>query len=282
MALAAATDLERLVRREHASPHDILGAHDIVGGVVIRTFRPSAAAVRALPETGEAVELECVHPGGVFEGVVDGAELPFAYKLEVDYGESGTITIDDPYRFLPTVGELDLHLVGGGRHEELWTRLGAHVREVDGVRGTAFSVWAPAGRAVSVVGDFNFWDGRMHPMRAMGASGVWELFLPDVGSGARYKYEILAPDGEIRLKADPLAFATEVPPKTASVVHEPTYEWADEKWLEERRNAKPLDGPMSIYEVHLGSWRLNPMEGNRSLTFLELADELSAYALDMG
>src|SRR4051794_16168745 len=274
MALAAATDLERLVRREHASPHDILGAHDTDGGVVIRTFRPSAAAVRALPETGEAVELECVHPGGVFEGVVDGAELPFAYKLEVDYGESGTITIDDPYRFLPTVGELDLHLVGEGRHEELWTRLGAHVREIDGVRGTGFSVWAPAGRAVSVVGDFNYWDGRLHPMRAMGASGIWELFLPGVDSGARYKYEILAPDGEIRLKADPIAFATEVPPKTASVVHESTYAWNDEKWLAERRKSEPLNGPMSIYEVHLGSWRLNPLEGNRSLTYVELADEL--------
>src|SRR3954447_11668698 len=282
MALAAAPDLERLVRREHAGPHDVLGAHQVANAVVIRAYRPNASAVKAIPETGDPVELKLIHPGGVFEGVADAAELPLAYRLEVDYGDSGTVTIDDPYRFLPTVGELDLHLVGEGRHEELWTKLGAHVREIDGVRGTAFSVWAPAGRAVSVVGDFNFWDGRLHPMRAMGASGVWELFLPGVEAGARYKYEILAPDGEIRLKADPLAFATEVPPKTASVVHESTYEWADEKWLEERRKAKPLDGPMSIYEVHLGSWRLNPMEGNRSLTFLELADELSAYALDMG
>ena len=119
-----------------------------------------------------------------------------------------------------------MYLLGEGRHEELWQRLGAHVREVDGVRGTAFAVWAPSARAVSVVGDFNFWDGRVHPMRSMGASGIWELFLPDVVSGAHYKYEILAPDGEIRLKADPVAFETEVPPKTASVVHEPQHEWA--------------------------------------------------------
>src|SRR3954463_3210513 len=153
---------------------------------------------------------------------------------------------------------------------------------MDGVRGTAFAVWAPSAKAVSVVGDFNFWDGRMHPMRALGAAGVWELFLPGVDAGARYKYEILAPDGEIRLKADPIAFATEVPPKTASVVHESTYDWTDAEWLESRRNAQPLHGPMSIYEVHLGSWRLNPLEGNPSLTYLELADELSAYALDMG
>src|ERR1044072_7119482 len=261
MALAAATDLEPLVRREHASPHDILGAHAADGAVVIRAFRPSAASVRAVPATGDAVELEQIHPGGVFEGIIAGAELRLAYTLEVDYGEAGTVTIEDPYRFLPTVGELDLHLVGEGRHEELWTRLGAHVREGDGVRGPAFSVWAPAARAVSVVGDFNFWDGRVHPMRAMGASGVWELFLPDVGSGARYKYESRARDGETRLKADPVAFATEVPPKTASVVHESTHEWADEKWLEERRNAKPLDGPMSIYEVTLGSRRCEPARG---------------------
>jgi 1,4-alpha-glucan branching enzyme len=130
MALAAATDLERLVRREHASPHDILGAHPTDDGVVVRTFRPTATSGRAIPASGDPVELELVHPGGVFEGIVEGAELPLAYQLEVDYGGSGAVTIDDPYRFLPTVGELDLHLVGEGRHEELWTRLGAHMREV--------------------------------------------------------------------------------------------------------------------------------------------------------
>ena len=154
--------------------------------------------------------------------------------------------------------------------------------EVDGVAGTAFAVWAPSARAVSVVGDFNYWDGRIHPMRTLGSSGIWELFLPGVGAGASYKYEILAPDGEIRLKADPVAFETEVPPKTASVVHDPQHVWADEEWLEERRKSNALEGPMSIYEVHLGSWRLNPLEDNRSLTYLELADELSAYAKDMG
>jgi 1,4-alpha-glucan branching enzyme len=135
---------------------------------------------------------------------------------------------------------------------------------------------------VSVVGDFNFWDGRVHPMRSLGASGIWELFLPGVGAGVRYKYEILAPDGEIRLKADPLAFATELPPQTASVVYESAYEWADADWVAARGESAPIDAPISVYEVHLGSWRLNPLEGNRSLTYLELADELSAYARDMG
>jgi 1,4-alpha-glucan branching enzyme len=278
-----AADLQRLVRREHPGPHDVLGAHPAPdGGVVIRAFRPSATGVRAVPEGGGPVELALVHPGGVFEGVVAGAALPLRYALEVDYPDAGTVLVEDPYRFPPTIGELDLHLVGEGRHEELWTRLGAHVREVEGVRGTAFAVWAPAARAVSVVGDFNVWDGRVHPMRALGASGVWELFLPGVEPGARYKYEILAPDGEVRLKADPVAFAAELPPRTASVVHASAHAWADADWLERRRRFTPQDGPMSIYEVHLGSWRLNPLDGNRSLTYLELADELAAYALDMG
>jgi 1,4-alpha-glucan branching enzyme len=281
MPTAAARDIERLIRREHPDPHSVLGAHPHEGGVVVRALRPAAAAVRAVVG-GETVALECVHPGGVFEGVIEGAELPLDYRLEVDYPEAGTVTTDDPYRFLPTIGELDQHLIGEGRHEELWEKLGAHVREMEGVTGTAFAVWAPSARAVSVVGDFNYWDGRVHPMRMLGASGIWEVFLPGVGSGAAYKYEILTPDREIRLKADPLAFATEVPPKTASVVWQSEHEWNDAKWLERRAKGRPLQEPVSIYEVHLGSWRLNPMEDNRSLNYLELADELAAYALDMG
>ena len=274
-------DAELLLARQHAQPHAYLGAHQDNGNVVVRAFRPAAAHVTAVAD-GTRAELERVHPGGVFEGRLEGAELPLRYTLEVDYGDSGTIEVEDPYRFLPTLGELDTYLLGEGRHEELWEKLGAHVREVEGVAGTAFSVWAPAARSVSVVGDFNYWDGRLHPMRSLGSTGIWELFLPGVGAGAHYKYEILAPDGEIRLKADPVAFETEVPPKTASVVHHPEHEWADEDWLAARRRAKSLEGPMSVYEVHLGSWRLNPLEGNRPLTYLELADELSAYALDMG
>jgi 1,4-alpha-glucan branching enzyme len=277
------TDAEQLAARSAADPHSFLGAHpDGNGGVVIRAFRPAARAVRVLTADGERADLVAVHPGGVFEGRLAGASLPLDYELEVDYGEDGTYTVGDPYRFVPTLGEIDLHLVGEGRHEELYAKLGAHVVEHQGVQGTAFAVWAPNARAVSVVGDFNSWDGRLHPMRSLGASGVWELFLPGVGSGANYKYEILARTGELRLKADPVAFATELPPKTASVVHASQYEWADSAWLAARRQTSHLDRPVSIYEVHLGSWRLNPLEGNRSLTYLELADELAAYATDMG
>jgi 1,4-alpha-glucan branching enzyme len=280
--IAAAPDLERLVRREHGDPHSILGAHPYDGGVVVRALRPAAAHVKVHTGDGDDVELEQVHPAGIFEGVVPDAGLPLDYELEVDYGDSGSYTLRDPYAFLPTLGELDVHLAAEGSHEELYARLGAHVIEHQGVKGTAFAVWAPSAKAVSVVGDFNSWDGRLHPMRALGSSGIWELFLPEVGPGACYKYEILTPDGEIRLKADPYAFATEVPPKTASVVFQPKHRWKDKKWLEHRKECVPLDEPISIYEVHLGSWRLNPLEDNRSLSYRELADELSAYAKDMG
>src|SRR5215203_5105155 len=260
------TDADRLNAREHPQPHAYLGAHADGDGVIVRAWRPAAAAVSVVAGKGKPVALDQVHPAGVFEGRIAKAKLPLEYRFEVDYGDN-TVTAEDPYRFLPTVGELDLHLVGEGRHEELWQRLGAHVTELDGVRGTAFAVWAPSAKSVSVVGDFNFWDGRMHPMRSLGSS---------------YKFEILTQDGEIRLKADPMAFEAEVPPKTASVVHEPAHVWADEEWLRSRRESEPLKGPVSIYEVHLGSWRLNPLEDSRSLSYLELADELAAYARDMG
>jgi 1,4-alpha-glucan branching enzyme len=274
--------LNRIARRQHADPHSVLGAHAYDGGVVVRAFRPEAERVVARLDDGTAVELRQAHPAGVFEGMVEEATLPLRYELEVAYPDGNTFTLHDPYAFVPTIGEADLHLFGEGRHEQLWCRLGAHVRELDGVTGTAFAVWAPAGRAVSVVGDFNSWDGRLHAMRSMGSSGVWELFVPDVEPGQRYKFEILTREGSLRLKADPYAFEAEVPPETASVVHRSAYEWTDGAWLKRREASEPLGEPMSIYEVHLGSWRLNPLEGNRSLTYVELADELADYVQDMG
>ncbi len=289
----AASELDALVRREHSNPHSVLGAHPQNGGVVIRALRPAASSVTVRADGKPAVELKRIHPGGVFEGEIKGAELPLHYQLDIDYGDGAEFTIDDPYAFLPTIGELDQHLIAEGRHEELYDKLGAHVREIEvpaphpqpRVTGTAFAVWAPSARAVSVVGDFNSWDGRLHAMRTLGSTGIWELFLPGIGPGMNYKYEILTQDHQILLKADPYAFATEVPPKTASVVFEPHHEWSpnDAQWLRTRASEPPaLERPLSIYEVHLGSWRLNPLEGNRSLTYLELADELSAYVKDMG
>jgi 1,4-alpha-glucan branching enzyme len=280
----ATRDLEALVRREHHNPHGVLGAHPATGGVVIRALRPAAASVTVILDDGSRHAMELIHPGGVFEVTLDGAELPIHYQLEVGYGPAGTFTIEDPYAFTPTLGELDLHLIGEGRHEEIYERLGAHVREHQGVRGTAFAVWAPAARAISVVGDFNSWDGRLHAMRSLGSSGIWELFLPGVEPGQRYKFEILTSERELTLKADPYAFQAEHPPKTASVVFERHHRWSDGDldWMRARHAWTPYDKPVSIYEVHLGSWRLNTLEGNRRLTYLELADELAAYVTDMG
>ena len=279
---ALEADIDRLVARDHATPHDVLGAHPAGSGVVVRAYRPDATAVRVVPARGNVVALESRHPAGVFEGRLPRRQLPFRYSLEVEYADGTTVTLDDPYAFLPTLGELDLYLAGEGRHEELYERLGAHVHEIDNVGGTAFSVWAPAARSVSLVGDFNGWDGRLNPMRALGSAGIWELFVPGVGDGARYKYEVRTHDGSLLLKADPVAFAAELPPATASVVHRSRHEWHDEAWLERRRIEPALDRPISIYEVHLGSWRRNSLEGNRSLTYLELADELGAYVVDLG
>ncbi len=278
----ATTELDALVKREHSNPHGVLGAHRENGGVVLRAYRPAACAITAQLADGKEVALEEIHAGGVFEGTVEGADLPLRYSLEIDYGDGGTFTIDDPYAFPPTIGELDLHLFGEGRHERVYDMMGAHPMELEGVQGTAFAVWAPAARAVSVVGDFNSWDGRLDAMRSLGPGGVWELFVPGVEPGARYKYEILTADGELRVKADPYAQEAEPPPRTASVVHKPRHEWRDAEWLERRAAQQPLAQPMSIYEVHLGSWRLNQLEDNRSLSYLELADELSAYARDLG
>jgi 1,4-alpha-glucan branching enzyme len=278
--MTLASEIELVVRREHADPHHVLGAHPSNGGVVVRTYRPAADKVLARPDGGDAIPLEQRHPAGLFEGLVSGAELPLRYELEVSYPDGNTFTLHDPYAFPPTIDELDLHLAGEGRHEDIYERLGAHVRELDGVTGTSFAVWAPSARAVSIVGDFNSWDGRLNPMRSLGASGLWEIFLPGVEGGAAYKYEILTQSGEIRMKADPFALETQVPPRTDSVVYRSRHRWKDSAWLDARRPAH--DRPVSIYEVHLGSWRLNPLEGNRSLTYTELADELAAYVKDMG
>ena len=276
-------EIELVVARRHWDPHQVLGAHAVDDGVVVRAFRPDAREIRARVDGTEPVTLGQRHPAGMFEGFVHGGTLPLrVYELEVSYPDGNVYTLRDPYAFAPTLGDLDLHLVGEGRHEELYKRLGAHVREIDGALGTSFAVWAPAARAVSVVGDFNSWDGRLHAMRVLGTSGIWEIFIPGVVEGAAYKFEILTEGGDIRMKADPLAFQTVLMPRTDSIVHRSHHVWRDAAWMEQRRATQPHERPMSIYEVHLGSWRLNPEEGNRSLRYHELADELAAYVTDLG
>ena len=280
--MTVAREIERLVARNHHDPHGVLGAHPSRGGVVVRAFRPGAEQIVVVPDSFEPVRLRRLHRDGVFAGGVAGASLPFEYVLEVSYPGGRTVTVRDPYAFRPTLGELDLHLTAEGRHEELYERLGAHPLRTDGSDGVAFAVWAPNARSVSVVGDFNDWDGRLHAMRSLGGSGIWEIFLPGVEPGARYKYEIRAANGSILLKADPYAFAAEEPPKTASVVFRSKHVWHDAAWLERRAASNPWHEPFSAYEVHLGSWRLNPLEGNRSLTYAELGEELAEYVTGLG
>ncbi|WP_026912228.1 1,4-alpha-glucan branching protein GlgB [Patulibacter minatonensis] len=277
---ASPADVAALVARDLADPHRLLGAHPTKDGAVVRVWRPDAYGVVVHPESGDPVEAERIDDAGLFQVEVPGAEVPLRYGLEVDYGQHGTFPVDDPYRHAPTVGDLDLHLMGEGRHEALWERLGAHVRELDGVRGTSFAVWAPNARSVSVVGEFNGWDGRLHPMRTLGASGVWELFVPGVGDGQPYKYELRTQDGTLKLNADPFAFQTLVPPETDSVVHETAHVWQDDDWVARRNATDHLAAPMSVYEVHLPSWRRG--DGDALLSYAELGEQLGDYAVEMG
>ncbi|MBD0329344.1 MAG: 1,4-alpha-glucan branching enzyme, partial [Thermoleophilia bacterium] len=272
--------VDALVAGVHHNPHSLLGPHERDGELVVRVWRPAAEAVAVVADDGDRLELRRTRAEGLFEGTLQAGRA--AYRVEAEYRDGTMVAAPDPYAFRPTLGELDLHLLGEGRHERVHDALGARVTEVDGVAGTAFAVWAPNARGVGVVGDFNLWNPLAHPMRALGGVGVWELFLPGVGEGERYKFAVRHADGSVHLKADPLARYAERPPAAASIVFRSRHEWRDEPWLGGRAAGDSLREPMSVYEVHLGSWRLNPLEGNRSLTYLELADELGEYVADLG
>ncbi|RPK91007.1 1,4-alpha-glucan branching enzyme [Streptomyces sp. ADI98-10] len=264
-------DRGRLLAGDHHAPHDVLGAHPIPGGVLVRALRPFARSVTVLA-TGLRAALHD-DGDGFFSGVLPVPGVP-AYRLEVAYDDN-TIEVDDPYRFWPAIGELDLHLIGEGRHEELWRALGAEPMEHQGVAGTRFTLWAPNARGVRIAGDFNYWDGTGFPMRSLGSTGVWELFLPGVGEGALYKYDICRPDGSHTVRADPMARRTEVPPATASIVTASHHQWQDADWMAHRGDRPVHEAPFSVYEVHLGSWR-------PGLTYRQLAAQLPAYVKDLG
>ncbi len=270
--------LDLLVRGGHGDPHSVLGAHPFEGGVTIRALRPLAQTVQIELPDGSVHDMDHDYEG-VWVRQLDDVQVS-DYRLLVTYGDGITHRQDDAYRFLPSLGEMDLYLIGEGRHEELWKVLGSHVHTYEGqmgpVQGTSFAVWAPNARAIRLVGDFNRWDGQAYPMRALGSTGVWELFVPDIGANTPYKYEILGADGYWRGKADPLARHTECPPATASVVDESHYTWADEEWMAERaKNIEPHNRPMSVYECHLGSWR-------QGSSYVDLAEHLVNYVTDLG
>ena len=270
-------ELELLASGGHGHPHAVLGPHPHATGVTVRILKPLASSVTVL-HGDSATPLTHVHEG-VWAGELPVSEVP-DYRVAVAYAGGEPTTYDDPYRYLPTLGETDLHLINEGRHEQLWQVLGSHVRRLDsGVTGTSFAVWAPHATGVRLKGDFNSWDGREHPMRQLGTSGVWELFLPGVGNGTCYKFAILGADGVWRDKADPLAFHTEVPPRTSSVVFDSTYAWSDGEWMTSRAGRQPHAEAMATYEMHLGSWRKH---NGATLSYAELADELIPYLTDLG
>ena len=288
MSTASPIEIELIVRAEHADPFHVLGRHPVARegeqGLAIRAFLPEAEAAFVVDErSGHAHPMARVHPEGFYEVVFWGEVEAFPYRLRT---VSGAVVREflDPYSFPPLLTDFDLYLIGEGTHQRIYEKLGAHVREVEGVRGVHFAVWAPNARRVSVVGDFNAWDGRRHPMRVRGTSGVWELFIPELSEGVLYKFELKSLYGEaLLLKSDPYGFFFERPPKTATIVFDLSRcRFSDEAWMQERARRNALDAPMNIYEVHLGSWRRVPEDGNRSLTYREAAHQLAAYAKEMG
>ncbi len=286
MTLIATEDTRQILAGTHPDPFAILGQHLVAGHPAIRVFDPWAEGVEVLDAKSgrRVVALQPVADApGLFVGQAARRKSRFDYRLRMTRGDDAW-TIEDPYRFGPVLGALDEHLIGEGAHLNLWQVLGAHVLTHEGVDGTHFAVWAPNASRVSVVGNFNGWDGRRHLMRRRGHTGVWEIFIPAIGEGEAYKYELLGPDGRLLpQKADPFGFGSEHPPKTASVVRKLRgHDWADKAWMKRRDAAQRIDQPISIYEVHLGSWKRVPDEGNRPLSYLELAEQLVGYAKDMG
>ncbi len=282
--------LQRVLTAREWDPFSVLGPHPERHGdtdqVRIRAFLPEAAQVAWLPpqQPSQPLLMTLVDAGGIFETVVPGAALDPSYQFQITTNQGRIIQQHDPYAFSPVLSEFDLHLFGEGKLYQSYEKLGAHLCTHQGVRGVNFAVWAPNAERVSVVGEFNQWDGRRHPMRSRGGVGIWELFIPDIQEGALYKYELLPQGGGPPFtKADPYATAAELRPRTASRVCDVLqYQWNDETWMERRRHANHLEQPLSIYEVHLGSWKRVVEEDNRWLTYRELTDQLIPYVQDMG
>lgn len=278
---ADAKILSQMCEGRFDDPFAILGPHKKGRVRFVTAFDPGAEEITALSDGKRYPLAPVTGYAGLFHGKVSGTK---PYLLE---GRHGSViwTIEDAYRFGPVLGEIDEYLLGEGTHHHIWKALGAHVMDHEGAEGTHFAVWAPNARRVSLVGDFNAWDGRRHVMRRRGATGVWEIFMPGVGEGTSYKYEVIGAYGEVHLKADPVGFGSQHPPETASVVRDiKGYGWSDEAWLETRQSVQSRDKPISIYEVQLGSWKHkeNAYGGARPISYKEAAVELVGYAKDMG
>ncbi len=274
------SEINALAEGRHNNPFAFLGPHPTANGRVVRTLQPGAKAVDLVEGDGtKLASMRRIHDSGLFEAPMPSRKRRYALRVTWQSGE--TQLVEDPYRFPSTLGEMDLYLLGEGSDRYVYRKLGAHLRTVQGISGTRFAVWAPNASRVSVVGDFNSWDGRRHVMRLHPGNGIWEIFLPGVGSGALYKYEITDAAGKLLpLKADPYGTLHEPPPGNSSVVFASHYDWNDDDWLRQHRTGPELDAPTSIYEVHLGSWRRK--DDGSYLTYSDLARELVPYVADMG
>ncbi len=271
-------EIFELVRGVHPDPFACLGLHSSAGGKVVRSLLPRALAVSVIDGSGYSCQMSKIHEAGLFE--LRDKDLPDGYRLAVET-EQGVSTIDDPYSFAPVLGEVDHFLLGEGTHEQLFQRLGSHVTDIEGVSGVQFGVWAPNASTCSLIGDFNHWDERSHAMRKHHTSGLWEIFIPGIQAGVKYKYALHDRHG-IRLpdKNDPYARYFEPPPGNASIVYESGYSWRDQSWQQAKRNELALDKPVAIYEVHLASWRHTmPSESHG---YRELAEHLIPYVRDNG
>lgn len=276
----------RVINAEHPDPFSILGMHHLKNekAIVVRAFFPNGKEIHVIDTSNDnKYQMDLVDNRGFFELVFKKKSDFFKYVLEITDDTGNTFSIHDPYSFLPILTDLDFHLFNEGNHHKIYEKLGAHLMTIDGIQGTLFAVWAPCAKRVSVVGDFNNWDGRRHVMRSRGPSGIWELFIPKIKQGDLYKYEIKTPHDELYVKSDPYAFYCELRPDTASIVYDiENYQWNDDEWMKKRDSDDNFDKPISIYEVHLGSWKRVSNDENGFHTYRELADDLVEYVKDMG
>jgi len=283
------SDLTALLSASHPSPHAVLGMHpherNRAAGVVVRALVRHAVTCSVVElASGQDWPLKQISEDGLFEGFITKRTEVFRYQLRVTVAGGEIRQFFDPYSFLPTLGDQDLYLFNEGNEHRVYEKLGAHLRTIDNVPGVAFAVWAPAAKQVSLVGNFNHWDGRFHPMRPLGSSGVWEIFVPGLDEGDLYKFAVRDQRGQVRLKTDPYGTYFEGPPNNASIVCDTRgFKWGDAAWLEQRKaNAGQLDQPFSVYEVHLGSWRRKPEDAGRPLNYREAAVALADYVTEMG
>ena len=280
-------EIKTLTSARCALPHDLLGMHKCRGGIVVRAYLRDAKTctlVDLRDEEKARKPMKKLDESGLFEIFIKGARKIFPYRLRTRRYNGEIRQFYDPYSFLPTLSDEDLYLIGAGKDRKIYEKLGSHPRTVGGISGVSFAVWAPTARRVSVVGDFNGWDGRYHQMRALGRSGIWEIFIPGVEPGAKYKYEILAANNDTPfLKIDPYAVRFEAPPYNSSIVCDLAgYEWKDAQWLEARAKTDWSRRPISVYEVHLGSWKRVPEDGFRPLSYVEIGRQLAEYCTEMG